>query len=521
MHLDFDVWLAHNRKDTVTVHLFAEAMQAYGIDVWLDDWEKCGSPHPSDETLREMQAICALVGRDGDGPWHDEFLNKCLARCVNQGLQVIPILLPSAGAPPELPAFLRSFSWVDFRKGVTDDGLYRLAWRIGGTSAIDASHEVHVSHSDLRVGGEYLFGRHDELRQLDVAWDDDQIRRVIVHARTGTGKMTLANHWISRLAADGYRGATRVFGWTFYSQVSSRERGSVQSFFDASLMWFGAETGWDGRPGSGKRLAKYICDQRTLLVLDAVELVLRSPDDEREWEANDELRELWRELATGHSGMCVLLSSQPPAQLVDSDDLGTMELRLDRLSRDAGVVLLAQMGVEGSDDELQLSVDELEGHALGIALMGSYLVNACKGNIASRRGIPDGKSGMTSDYQLKNILRAFFDWFGERPSAQLLRLLSIVDGPADPVSIAKLQAPPTIRGINDYWSGPESGPRDSVSAELEECGLVTTANDGQYEMLDMHALIRRYVREQIRSVFPGSWESARERLLGKRANSGQ
>ena len=219
--------------------------------------------------------------------------------------------------------------------------------------------------------------------------------------------------------------------------------------------------------------------------------------------------------------MCVLLSSQPPAQLVDSDDLGTMELRLDRLSRDAGVVLLAQMGVEGSDDELQLSVDELEGHALGIALMGSYLVNACKGNIASRRGIPDGKSGMTSDYQLKNILRAFFDWFGERPSAQLLRLLSIVDGPADPVSIAKLQAPPTIRGINDYWSGPESGPRDSVSAELEECGLVTTANDGQYEMLDMHALIRRYVREQIRSVFPGSWESARERLLGKRANSGQ
>ena len=37
-------------------------------------------------------------------------------------------------------------------------------------------------------------------------------------AHGGVGKSTLVNHWLAEMARDNYRGATRVFGWSFYSQ---------------------------------------------------------------------------------------------------------------------------------------------------------------------------------------------------------------------------------------------------------------------------------------------------------------
>lgn len=38
-----------------------------------------------------------------------------LSEFVEQGVRVIPIILPSAGQVPELPLFLRQFTWLDLR----------------------------------------------------------------------------------------------------------------------------------------------------------------------------------------------------------------------------------------------------------------------------------------------------------------------------------------------------------------------------------------------------------------------
>ena len=51
---------------------------------------------------------------------------------MDRRLPVIPVLLPDAPARPELPLFLRAFTWVDLRIGLTDDGLDRLEWGITG-----------------------------------------------------------------------------------------------------------------------------------------------------------------------------------------------------------------------------------------------------------------------------------------------------------------------------------------------------------------------------------------------------
>jgi hypothetical protein len=45
---------------------------------------------------------------------------------------------------------------------------------------------------------------------------------------------TLVNHWLGRMAAEHYRSAQLVFGWSFYRQGSSGGTSSADEFLDAA-----------------------------------------------------------------------------------------------------------------------------------------------------------------------------------------------------------------------------------------------------------------------------------------------
>ena len=64
------------------------------------------------------------------GPWQDREMRGCLSEFVERGLPVIPVLLPNASIKPELPLFLKQFTWVDMRAGLTPESLDRLQWGI-------------------------------------------------------------------------------------------------------------------------------------------------------------------------------------------------------------------------------------------------------------------------------------------------------------------------------------------------------------------------------------------------------
>ena len=126
--------------------------------------------------------------------------------------------------------------------------------------------------------GGHLFGREEDLAFLDRAWATPKVNIVTVVAWAGVGKSTLLNHWLRRLAADGYRGAEFIFGWSFYRQGTTGEVASADEFLDAALSWFGdvdprRGTAWD----KGERLARLIGQRRTLLVLDGLEPLRHPP----------------------------------------------------------------------------------------------------------------------------------------------------------------------------------------------------------------------------------------------------
>jgi len=95
-----------------------------------------GPGRPWQEALEEViettGAAAVLVGKDGLGPWQDKEMRGCLSEFVDRNLPVIPVLLPGAPEKPVLPIFLKGFTWVDLRDGLSQEGLDRLQWGVTG-----------------------------------------------------------------------------------------------------------------------------------------------------------------------------------------------------------------------------------------------------------------------------------------------------------------------------------------------------------------------------------------------------
>ena len=137
----------------------------------------------------------------------------------------------------------------------------------------------YIDLTRLPETGAALFGRDEELKLLDQAWSSGetpgsgQTRVLALVAYGGVGKSTLVSHWLREMQRDQFRGATRVFGWSFYSQ-GAREEGmaSADTFIDAALRFFGDPDPASGSPwDKGERLARLAGAECALLVLDGME----------------------------------------------------------------------------------------------------------------------------------------------------------------------------------------------------------------------------------------------------------
>ena len=96
-----------------------------------------------------------------------------------------------------------------------------------------------TSIARLPVTGSDLFGREEDLAFLDASWANPSVNVVTIVAWGGVGKSALVNHWLGAMAAQHYRAAELVFGWSFYRQGTSGSTSSADEFLEAALSWFG------------------------------------------------------------------------------------------------------------------------------------------------------------------------------------------------------------------------------------------------------------------------------------------
>ncbi len=135
MPTSFDVFLSHNSQDKPAVRELRQKLSDRGLKVWLDEEELTPGRPWQEELEAIIQAVPAaavLVGKDGLGPWEIPEMRACLEECVRRDLRVLPVLLPGSPKRPELPLFLKRFTWVDLRGGLNDEGLDKLEWGVTG-----------------------------------------------------------------------------------------------------------------------------------------------------------------------------------------------------------------------------------------------------------------------------------------------------------------------------------------------------------------------------------------------------
>jgi tetratricopeptide (TPR) repeat protein len=371
-----------------------------------------------------------------------------------------------------------------------------------------------ISLAKLPSTNPELFGREKELAILDAAWDNPGTNIVSLVAWGGVGKTALVNTWLSKMRQDNFRGAERVFGWSFYSQGAAEGRpASADQFIASALRWFGDPEPDAGSPWEkGERLAECIRKQKTLLILDGME-PLQHPSREDEGRIRDPgLQSLVRELANHNPGLCVITTR------LDVDDLKgftgtTVENRhLEPLSLEASIQLLKHLGVKGADDEIKQAVRDFEGHALALMLLGTYLSIVYNGDIQKRDLIARLTKERKYAGHAKQMMESYEAWFKDQPELDILLMMGLFDRPAKGGAIDVLRAAPPIKGLTSKLEDlPIEDWRFALN-NLRRAGLLAKEDPVMPDALDCHALIREHFGEKLKGNNPEAWKEAHNRL---------
>jgi RNA polymerase sigma factor (sigma-70 family) len=371
-----------------------------------------------------------------------------------------------------------------------------------------------ISVARLPITGSAVFGREEDIAFLDDAWANQDVNVVSIIAWAGVGKSTLVNHWLRRMATDHYRSAELIFGWSFYRQGTSGDTSSADEFLDAALTWFGDSDPRLGTPWEkGERLAKLIANRRTLLVLDGLE-PLQDPPGPREGRLREpSLQALLRELAAFNTGLCIITTRLPVADLADHQGTSALRRDLDQLSTNAGAKLLRALGVRGDEEKLRSASDEFGGHCLALTLLGSYLSDAYNGDIRYREEV---SKRLAHDVRLgvhaRKVMESYQTWFGEGRELSVLRMLGLFDRPADGKALGALLNPPAIRGLTESLTDLSPSEWRATLAKLRRARLLAGEDPHSPGHLDTHPLVREYFGEQLRSQRTEAWKVCSKRL---------
>jgi len=364
----------------------------------------------------------------------------------------------------------------------------------------------------LPVTGTELFGRENDLNQLDEIWESQNVNVMSLVAWGGVGKSTLINKWLERLAADNYRGARRVYGWSFYSQGTGERVASADQFIAAALAWFGDPDPTKGSPwDKGERLADLVRQQKTLLILDGMEPLQSDLAFEHGKIKEPGLAVLVTDLARKNNGLCVITTREPVADLQEAG-AAALQKNLEQISPQAGRALLRVEGVQGTDAELEKATTDFGNHALAINLLAAYLHDIPGHHISHSREIPDLEIPEAKGRHPRRVMAAFEQRWGESPALQALRILGLFDRPAEVAAVEAVRQAPTIAGLTDQLQNLTEGQWLEVLENLRQHKLLAPRSRHNRDILDCHPLVREHFGEKLKAGNAAAWKEAHSRL---------
>lgn len=370
------------------------------------------------------------------------------------------------------------------------------------------SRPKQISLSLMPLTEAEVFGRESEADLLDAIWEEKETNVLEIVAFGGMGKSSFVNYWLSRMDLYNYRGAKQVYAWSFYWQGSSSDlKASGDFFIEHALLWFGDKNPSAGTPwAKATRLANLIRYSRTLLILDGLEPLQFPPGPKAGQVENPAVALLLKELASDNNGLCVITSRLSATDLSPYRDRRVATLELNKLSMDAGVRLLKNMGVSGKEDEYKQAINEYEGHPFSLSLLAGYLLVAQQGGIRQFRQLQSLLDEQNRGTHAKNLMSAYLKWFEGFPELSLLRLIGLI---GRPVALDELKAMAALKNIDGLTSDLEKLTASQWSyavGGLSEAKLISVDNRQSRCFIDCHPLVRDFIGDYLKTDFNSVWQ---------------
>ncbi len=248
-------------------------------------------------------------------------------------------------------------------------------------------------------------GRVELLHNLDEDWRDSQRLITGLIGFGGEGKSSLTRRWLDNLLDNRSLPQPKgVFWWGFY------ERRSVDEFFEALLTFLvqgiDPNTRWPSAQAKAQVINATLKSGRYLFVLDGLEVLQHQDGDDYGLLKNADLRDWLQQFAAeGHESFCTISSRAPLLDLIDFTTYTHRDVEC--LSVNEGCNLLRKLGVVGTDEQLEKVVQEWDGYALVLSLLGSYLVDRFEGKIEYLKYIPAPTAAEPKYDRVRRVLRRY------------------------------------------------------------------------------------------------------------------
>ncbi|MGO9173776.1 MAG: TIR domain-containing protein [Rhodomicrobium sp.] len=424
-----DVFISYSSKDVEHAVALQKVLQGAGLRVWrdkpeLEAGEHVGSAIP--KALRAAKAV-AVIWSEHSAASHWVRWEAGYA-AVEGKLACLHI---DGYSPGSLNGIFRDYHSEPLAESLADAG--KLLRRLN-TLKIERE-SLKRRFIDLQkmpqTFSRELFGREEEMKALFEAWDGGT-NIVAFDAIGGTGKTALVKKFIEKLGEEGWRGAEKVFVWSFYSQGTDENRqGDADPFYIAALTFFrygreAAEAEARKKHGrepleeeieaeqlpliraklptpaeKGRALVRLIRESRTLLFLDGLE-PLQYPAGKNSTGGRGDGRtgvsgmlkdkgmaSLLRELAADNPGLVLVTTRVPLRDLAEFGPPRVRTISLSQLDETASVKLLMARHVKGGEKHLAKLANDLRGHALALNLVAQYLMVHHGGDARRADLLPD------------------------------------------------------------------------------------------------------------------------------------
>jgi len=519
-------------KDLLLPHIKMLEMAGYETVIWDDRMIDFGTDW-YEEILRAMNrattAIC-LISADYLA---SEFVIKeeipiLLQRRREEGMLLIPVLIRDCHW--DSVRWLRTIQMVPRDGGsvnkdyaghedevftavakLIEDRLIRTpSYGIDSSRPRIREQNIEICLNDLPRTGDEVFGRINELEILDSAWQTASKNIIIFIAWGGVGKSALVNKWLGEMSREDYRGAQRVYGWSFYSQGTGQRVTSSEYFVDHMLRWFGAariadtnQSPWD----KGRHLADLVREKRMILVLDGLEPLQSGLEYERGSISDAAVRVLVRELANENPGLCIITTRENIPDL-ESIDGGVSKINLEHVSPSAGRALLRHGRVLGDDVELERLARSFGNHALAVTLVTTYLQECMEREASVAAKIQELDIPLEAGRHARRVLEAFVKLWGDGPETGVLNIIGLFDRPIGSAEVAFLRTSAPIAGVTDNLYGISEAEWNRVLHRLRRAKVVSPASHHDPLGIDAHPVIRQHFAERLAKSNESAWQEA-------------